>query len=154
MILKHREYEVGVPDWDIPAIDALKEEIDQTIRRTVSEILASTLADDDTYVYFPIEWAAIGEDGIGGKVPDPLTVYLRVSMPGEETLESPTYEFNLRDVLREDIKECSAGGSYSIGLGMLSAALRDLASEIDAARAKAIAGGYAEEVDAQCSTPT
>ena len=68
------------------------------------------------------------------EVTDPLTVYLRVGLEGDG--EKPTYEFNLRQALADSIETCADDGSFSTGLGRLSVALRALADEIDAARAK------------------
>jgi len=139
--MKHRKYQPDVSDWGITALDELDETITKGLRKALSEALTYAFEDDETYIYFPVEWSKEpdeewpGSDGIGGtEVADPLTVYLRVGL--ECGGEKPTYEFNLREALAETIHDCATDGSFSTGLGRLSVALRALADEIDAAREK------------------
>ena len=139
--MKHRKYTPDVSEWGIAALDELGETISSGLRKALTEVLTYAFQDDETYIYFPVEWSKEpdeewhGTDGLSGpEVADPLTVYLRVGL--ECGGEKPTYEFNLRAALADSIKDCANDGSFSTGLGRLSVALRALADEIDAAREK------------------
>ena len=139
--MKHRKYKPDLSDWGIEALEEVGKTIEKRLRKAVAEALHYAFEDDETYIYFPVEWSKEpdeerpGTDGLGGpEVADPLTVYLCVGLnSGGET---PTYEFNLREALADSINVCAEDGHFSAGLGRLSVALRALADEIDAARAK------------------
>lgn len=125
--MKHKSYLPDLSDWNIPH---------QEERQAVESMLHEAFLDDETYLYFPVKWSkgeTPGTDGLDGpEVADPLTVYLRVGLDSDG--EKPTYQFNLRETLKKTIEDCTQDGSYSIGLGRLSVALRELADEIDVAR--------------------
>lgn len=134
--MKKVENNSNLEEWSLVSIDALKD----VVLKAAGEAVDIAMEDDETYIYFPIEWddgpgaeSSARSDGLGGNaVTDPLTVYLTVALDSEGS--APTYSFNLRDCLTNSIKACAEDGSFSYGLGVLSAALRDLADEIDSAR--------------------
>lgn len=146
--MKRRAYEPDLRQWDLQKVydlhkfvdqqlDRLKREYDEvaesiadmaakTVISAASEALKYAMEDDDTYFYFPIQWAETGEDGIGGPpITDPLTMYLTVALSSEDLVRYPTYEFNLRSCV-EAMCGCGKGGRL-----LISAALRQLADEID-----------------------
>lgn len=138
--MKHIKFKADVSNWDLDSIDNLAESIGLALRTAVEEVLQLAFEDDETHVYFPVEWSkepddeTAGCDGIGGpEVADPLTVYLRVAIGDGE---KPTFAFNLRRALQDSIDACAQDGSFAAGLGRLSISLRQLADDIDAARAK------------------
>lgn len=154
--MKHIKFKPDISEWEIDAITEVTEIIQDGLLKAVSEALQSAFEDDETYIYFPIEWInepgaeRTGTDGIGGKpVTDPLTVYLRVGIEGGVDREKPTFEFNLRESLADSIDNCAEDGSFSAGLGRLSESLRALADEIDAARAKSNAEPTGRGPDAE-----
>lgn len=139
--MKHKKYKPELSEWGIEALEEVSKTIETGLRKAMEEVLHYAFEDDETYIYFPVEWSKEpgeqhpGTDGLGGpEVADPLTVYLRLGLDAKG--EKPTYEFNLREALADSIETCAADGSFSAGLGRLSVALRALADEIDAARAK------------------
>lgn len=139
--MKHRKYKPDLSEWGIEALEEVGKAVETGLRKAMAEALHYAFEDDETYIYFPVECSKEpdekrrGTDGLGGpEVSDPLTVYLRVGLEGYG--EKPTYEFNLRGALADSIEACANDGSFSAGLGRLSVALRALADEIDAARAK------------------
>jgi len=135
--MKHVKFEPNINDWEIPALIG----IDRCIKRAIVQVLKYAFEDDETYIYFPVEWSQEldqddpedfegGGDGLGGKeVTDPLNVYLRLGL--DNGAEKPTYEFNLREALKDTMAACKEDGSFSTGLGRLSVALRAFAEEID-----------------------
>ena len=124
---------VDLSDWGIRALNDVNQVIGEALLKAVEEALDYAFEDDETYFYFPAEWPR--SDGVGGPaVADPLTIYLRVGLEGDG--EKPTYRFNLREAVAESMAACREDGSSSTGLGRISAALRELADEIDAARRK------------------
>lgn len=138
--MKHKKYKPDIAEWNMDAL----EELNKNILKAVNEAIGYALNDEQTRVYFPVEYSGdpksedeeSDSDGIGGgNVEDPLTVYFCIAVCNNDN-EVPTYEFNLRDVLSNSIEDCAKDGSYSFGLGRLSASLRTLADEIDAARKK------------------
>lgn len=138
--MKHIRFTADLTNWGLNSIDELSESIDSALRKTVAEVLQLAFEDDQTEIYFPVQWSkepgeeCEGSDGIGGiEVADPLTVYLRVAI-GEA--EAPTFSFNLREALQDTMDGCAEDGSWSRGLARLSGALRQLADDIDTARDK------------------
>lgn len=133
--MKHRKYKPDISDWELEAFKV----VEQGLRDAVSMALHLAFESDETYIYFPVEWHEdSSSDGLGGKsVACPLTVYLRVGL-GSYGEEKPTYEFNLRDALSLTIEQCAKDGSSAEGLGRLSVSLRELADDIDRARASGL----------------
>lgn len=136
--MKHTKFKPDLTGWGLQEIDRFGEMAADALRKLVAEVLHMAFEDDETYIYFPVDWSkdpeetCPGSDGIGGpEVKDPLTVYLCVGLEGENG-EKPTYEFNLRDVIFETINVCAEDGSFAPGLRRLSASLRALADNIDA----------------------
>jgi hypothetical protein len=130
--MKHVKYKPDITEWKLDAIEEVNEAISSMLSKALSEALHLAFENDETYIYFPVEWG--DRDGIGGPgVSDPLTVYLCVGLESDEN--KPTYEFNLRDALMDSIKGCAEHGSFSSGLGRLSESFRALADEIDTALA-------------------
>jgi hypothetical protein len=132
--MKHVCGNPKLADWGIDAF----ENIEQIFRDGLAEVVEHAFAEDDTYIYFPVqysrdpEFGKKGSDGIfGEEVSDPLTVYLRIALAYDD--DRPTYSFNLRDSIQDELNYCKEDGSYSFGLSRLSKALRGLADEIDAA---------------------
>lgn len=142
--MKHVDSLPNVSDWGIDAIDKLEKDISSGLRAALAEVIHYAMQEDDTYIYFPASYIKDTSDTsgnirrtdgvrMGHEVSDPLTVYLRVAATGASK-EQPTYSFNLRDALRQDLEYCKNDGSYSYGLGKLAEALRNLADEIDKSR--------------------
>jgi hypothetical protein len=140
--MRHVQKSVDLSGWFLNSLDDASAAVKPFLLKAVEDAIALALADDATYAYFPIEWAAgpgddfEGCDGLheGKEVSDPLTVYMCVGLANSE--ETPVYAFSLRDALANSLAACAEDGSFSYGLGRLSESLRGLADEIDAARAK------------------
>ena len=137
--MKHVTGKVDISELEIEAIDDAIKCLKDQAYKAATEVLEYVFADDETYIYFPVEWSGIdashpkSTDGLGGPgIKDPLTMYLRVGLDsGEE--EKPSYEFNLREVLRDSLADCKNDGSFSGGLERLSIALVELAADINVA---------------------
>lgn len=130
--MKKIKNEPDLTDWHLDTFDKIKDAIDPYIRKAAAEALTIALEGDESYIYFPVEWAP-ESDGLCGKCPDdPLTLYLRVALgPGNDN--DPVYKTDLREALRDTIEQTAEDGSWSEGLSRLSGALRSLADELDAA---------------------
>lgn len=132
--MKHVKHLPNLDDWNTELPNAIQD----AFTKALQETLHAAFEDNQTYIYFPIMYAAnsdeleSGTDGLGGvEVTDPLIIYLRVGLDSES--EKPTYSFNLRDNLNEYIQECAEEGSNFESLNRISISLRSLADEIDAA---------------------
>jgi hypothetical protein len=141
--MKHVKYKIDLTEWVLPSLEDAGKALMPYLQTAVEDAIGLALVSEDTTLYFPIEYASgpednfdgKGEDGIGGDdISDPLTVYLCLDLGAD--WRQPAYSVNLRDSLLGTIDDCRRDGSYSYGLGRLSASLRELADEIDAARAK------------------
>ena len=136
--MKRHSGEIDLSGWSLGSIDELHKGMEQLLLNAARDVLNIALDSDESYLSCPVIWAGKpgdehSSDGQGGPaVADPLTLYLCTSLGGSE-LKDPTYTFNLREILQSDIRECARDGSFSHGLSLLGAALRDLADEIDAA---------------------
>lgn len=131
------KHDIDLTDWELDAMDEAVEAFKNAVRKGIAEALKISLAEEDTYVFFPIEWyeddPAQSSDGVGNAaVDDPLTVYLRLGFEEGPT----TYAFNLRTALETTLKWCREDGSHDAGLRKLSGALRELADDIDEAIAE------------------
>ena len=141
--MQHVDSLPNVFDWGLDSIDKLEKDISTGLKAALAEVIHYAMQEDDTYIYFPAVFIRNNNypdadfeksDGVrrGHEVEDPLTVYLRVAATyaGDE---QPTYSFNLRDSLQNDIDSCKEDGSYGYGLAKLASALRELADDIDSA---------------------
>jgi hypothetical protein len=131
--MKPTKYKADLSGWNLDSIGDISIKLSEVVLAATAESLQHIFESDETYIYFPVEWE--DSDGIGGAaVDDPLTIYLRVGM--ESDGEKPTFQFNLRDVLKGTMEWCASDGSFSEGLGRLSDSLKALAKDIDDARSK------------------
>jgi hypothetical protein len=136
--MKRIKGEIDLSSWSLGSIDELHKGMEQLLLNATRDVLNIALDGDDSYITFPIEWAGApgakyNSDGHGGPVvTDPLTVYLSTGLGGGEGCD-PIYAFSLREALQSGISNCAEDGSFSHGLSLLSASLRELADEIDAA---------------------
>lgn len=135
---------VDLTDIDSEQLDKTLSKIGVMIKKSLNgvagQLIDELLEREDTYVYFPIEYADkpghTGRrqgDGIGGPaVKDPLTAYLRIAT--EDSSNSSVFVFNIRSCIENTLNETAAGDtSFSYGLGLFSQALRKLADEVDEA---------------------
>lgn len=122
--MKHKAFKFDYELWESETL----KEVEKYLKKSLLEAIEQAIGSDDAFIYLP---CLSGEDdGFGGpKVNDPLTVYMRVGLPGFD--ENPIYEFSIRDEVERDIKMCD--GDYSYGLARFAEALRDMAHEIDTA---------------------
>lgn len=141
--MKHRKHKIDLSDWTLDSVEKVSKLFEDAVFKAASEALQLVFEDDETRIFFPVEWSKEpsdsykGTDGIGGKqVKEPLTVYLQLATSEDEPA---TFEFNLRSAVIDSIETCAEDGSYFTGLGRLSASLKKLAAEIDAARATYVA---------------
>jgi hypothetical protein len=144
--MKRKSGEINLSGCSLGSIDELHKGMEQLLLNASRDVLAMALDSNESYLSFPIEWAGApgdkySSDGFGGPaVSDPLTMYLTTGL-GDRLGSGPTYVFNVREVLQDSIKTCAVDGSFKHGLSLLSAALRELADEIDSAAAVAPRAG-------------
>ena len=110
--------------WNLDAMDIFMSVVAQ-------RCVALAFEDDDTYAYFAAEGGPYG-DGLGNDAPDPLTIYVRIALTSGGA-ECPTWAFNLREAICDDLKELAEGHREPEGFKNIRNALRDLAAEIDQA---------------------
>lgn len=140
--MKRKSGEIDLSGWSLGSIDELHKGMEQLLLAAARDVLGLALDSEFSYIAFPAVWAGApgskySSDGQGGPaVDDPLTMYLVTGLGGSES-NGPTYSFSLRESLQTDMAWCVRDGSGKHGLGLLSTALRDLASEIDSAIAAA-----------------
>lgn len=136
--MKRIKGSIDLSGWSLGSIDELHKGMEQLLLNASREVLSTALDSDESYIYFPIEWAGApgdeySSDGCGGPaVADPLTLYLATGLGGDER-HGPIYTLNIREALQGSLSDCAKDGSFSHGLSLLSASLRELADEIDAA---------------------
>lgn len=125
--------------WCLNSINEANSMLEVLALKIAEEAIECAMKDEMTHISFPVEWDSDpsnpedceSSDGHRGRtVKDPLTMHLDVALDCGD-FHSPTYEFNLRDALKDSLLACAEDGSFSYGLGRLSASLRDLADEID-----------------------
>lgn len=142
--MKPLENRPNLEGWTLDSLDEAKDILEGIVRKVAAEAIEYALKDEMTSISFPVEWDEdpcdkddIGSDGHGGRfTKDPLTMHLSIALDcGDEN--SPVYEFNLREALKDSLSDCISDGYCSYGLGRLSDSLRILADEIDAARRSA-----------------
>jgi hypothetical protein len=116
-------------------LDALIDGVKRLCVVAAAEALEVALSSDDDapYIHTPIT----GDYPEG----DPLAVGIHIGVGDADTLDDPAFQFTLRDVYGGDMQDCAIDGSYGPELQKVATALRDLASEIEAA----IATGYAKK---------
>ena len=137
--MKHVNYNADLSEWelgldDTEAIAGVTNAIEKLVAEAAAEMIDIAFRNEGTFAYFPIEYSTPDNptrSGIEANVSDPLTIFIRIAANSDG--EPPTYEINLRENIQDSIKSCREGGSYSYGLKQLSASLRELADEIDAA---------------------
>jgi hypothetical protein len=90
---------IDLKGWTLPALEEGCEELERLFYKGATEALECMLENsEDMYVYLPIEWG--DSDGLGGPPQEnPLTVYLRLPLQGEDDPEQPTWSFALNDLI-------------------------------------------------------
>ena len=141
--LKHVKFKTILDDWNLDVLDNHILDIKDVVLKGIAEVIDIILKEGDTYIYFPVQYGEDGSDGLGGApVKDPLTIYVRLGV--SEVEENPTFSFNLREALEDEmedvlrlkkggyLKKCLKDGGFK-GLPLISNELKILANEIDEA---------------------
>ncbi len=132
--VKLRYGRMDLTDWELEALNKLRSGIDEIIKEAAT--VAFTNGEPGVFASFGGVWT--DADGFGdGSTPDlpnkhfvaPLDIHIEVD--GED--ENPVFEFNLRNILADDIETCAQDGSFAEGLKRISEDLKALSAEIDAA---------------------
>lgn len=113
---------VSLKDWSLDSLDELSKKCEEIALKAAAEAIEIAMQDSETYVYLPYT-----SEG------DPLELWLHTGFYSTDSDEPPTYEFNLREAVESAMEECKTYGGYQTPLTRFSAALRDLADEIDTA---------------------
>jgi hypothetical protein len=121
---------VDLSDWQLDSFDKLAHSIREAVGKAASEALTLALEDEDTYLSFPIQWAPSSDGHYDKAVTDPLTLYLHLAL-SDSGDEPCVFKCTLRDALTRTLADTAEDGSFSYGLSRLSAALRELADEVD-----------------------
>ena len=128
--LKRAHNKIDLSQWVLTEIEGLQRTIASKILAAASEALRLSLQESETRVEFPAVWAPRNNGYTKTDVNDPLTLYL--ALPLADCGDEPVvFKFNIRESLAHEIAAVSDDGSYSLGLGRISKALRSLAEEID-----------------------
>lgn len=134
-------FTTAVVDANAELTEIISKSMMEVIQKSAVGIISEALESEDTYTHFPV----VGAKELSGKFDpdylkwghedkDPLAISLVLDLNFSNGDRNPSYDFNLREIVADDIEMCSKDGSFHYGLGLLSAELRKLADEIDAAR--------------------
>lgn len=130
----HVKHPVDISTWNLDYLD-FSEVINKFIAQTIDE----AIKDCGIEFFFPITFKSENNpnnDGIrGGGAKHPLDIYIQLSF-GPTDDKSPTYRFNLYDVLADEIRDAREYKSESwswLGLREISTELKSLAKQIDLA---------------------
>jgi hypothetical protein len=130
---------VDLTEWSLESLDeftdAISSKLEEVAKKMAAEALRIALdatSDDPPLLYFK------SLKGYPSGVEDPLVLELTLWSISDEALagEEVNVEFDLREVLAIEVEECAKDGSWSEKLTSISAALKNLAADIDAAVAK------------------
>jgi hypothetical protein len=119
---------IDLERWELEAVDNCSEAIKAAVLKSAGEALGYALADDETFASAPVMDSKC--------TVHPLTLHLNLALNVGGNF--PAFEFNLREVIdgffEDDWLE---DGGIRNRLQTFSAALKELAAEIDDACAKA-----------------
>ncbi len=132
--------DVSFDEWEFGITEDIMRPLLEQAAKCVVEVMLDSESENAPRLQFPIEWYIEGiskgdheSDALIEGVPDPLRVRVNFPAVSKKGDTGAFIDFNLRDSLAYGMRGAADDGSFGEGLTLLSAALRQLADEIDAA---------------------